>query len=511
MPRLVARNLALLAAPALASCSILLDFDSLQAGTGGSAGIPGSAGAAASGAVGGTSRGGTGGSTGGSAAEGASAGDLGTGGVACPEECFHDDPCLVSGCTPDGECKGGNNTGLVLDGIDETVPAATHYRVTLAGGDDAFFLSSFAENAGKKEVTFYRLSGTQDTFAPIGSLGGLNLGKMGEPTSAAGLVVEPVVGLIHAFVALDDRTGMGSRVWHLVMDSSFQAQTPEPEGSVTDGYWSASPYSHPVALLADSTVYSAWISADGSISLSNGSLLPPRKLAVGVQATTLSIFTSSDDEPHVLYGVYGGGVFIERPGLTPFAVSECQDAPGAYLSSSATFTGIAGLWVGAWTKVALADATDGFLTTNGRALACGKDGCATDQAACEPTDANNLIRNPASVVIHRPGDPPGLVELVQAAPFIGTEGGANQANLVLIQQSIQYGSPPFMEAPIVEDIAPALPLATAKTAAPAFRGPDFPAVAFVPPDRFAVAWTQPAATTGDELRVQRYRMCLPPP
>src|SRR6185295_17876592 len=165
----------------------------------------------------------------------------------------------------------------------------------------------------------------------------------------------------------------------------------------------------------------------------------------------------------------------------------------------------------AWTKVPLADATEGFLTTNGRALACGKDGCGTDQAACSSTDANNLIRNPASVVVHRPGDPPGLVELVQAAPFIGTEGGANQANLVLIQQSIQYGSPPFMEAPIVEDIAPALPLATAKTAAPAFRGPDFPAVAFVPPDRFAVAWTQPAATTGDELRVQRYRMCLPPP
>jgi hypothetical protein len=35
----------------------------------------------------------------------------------------------------------------------------------------------------------------------------------------------------------------------------------------------------------------------------------------------------------------------------------------------------------------------------------------------------------------------------------------------------------------------------------------------VPPDHFAVAWTQPSLTAGgpDELRLQRYKMCLPPP
>lgn len=505
MARLRSRHLALLALPALASCSLLLDFDSLQAGTGGSAGAGGSGGTAGT-AGGGTSGGGTGGSDAGSTGEGASAGTS-----ACPEECFHDDPCLVSGCTPDGECKGGTNTGLVLDGIDATVPAETHYRVTLASGDDAFFLSSYAENAGKTEVTFYRLSATQDAFAPIGSLGGLNLGKMGDPSSAAGLVVDTGLGLIHAFVALDDRTGTGSRVWHLVMDMSFQVQTPMPVSSLTEGYWAVSPYSHPVALLADGQVYAAWINADGSVSLSDGSLAPPKHLAVGVQATTLSIFGSTDDQPHVLYGVYGGGVFIERPGLAPFPLAECQQAPGAYLSSSATFTGVTGLWVGAWTKVPLADTQDGFLTTNGRAFVCGKDGCGSDQAACKDTDTNNLIRNPATVVVHRPGDPTGLVEMVQAAPFIGTEGGKTQANLTLIQQSIQYGNPPFMEAPVVEDIAPAIPLATQEGVPPAFRGPDLPAVGFVSPDRFAVAWIQPAAATGDELRVQRYKMCLPPP
>jgi len=50
-------------------------------------------------------------------------------------------------------------------------------------------------------------------------------------------------------------------------------------------------------------------------------------------------------------------------------------------------------------------------------------------------------------------------------------------------------------------------LASANTTAEAsYRGPDWPAVAFVPPDRFAVAWTEPAAM-GDKLRIRRYRMC----
>jgi len=520
MTRRRIQNLAFLAAPVLASCSLLLDFDSLQEGTGGTGGTApgtggssGSAGSGGSAGLAGTSTGGSGGSDAGFTGEGATAGDLGSGGAACPDECFHDDPCLVSGCTPSGECKNGHRTGLVLDGIDTTVAADTHYRVTLASADDAFFLSSFAENGGKKELTFYRLGATGDAFDAIGSLGGLNLGPVGDPLSAAGLVVEPGLGLIHAFVGLDDRMGMGGRVWHLVMDMSYQAKTPAPAGSLMDGYWSDSPYSHPVGLYADGQVYGAWINADGSISLSDSSLLPPARLADGVHATTLSLFTSIDDQPHVLYGVYGGGVFIERPGLGPLPVTECQDAPGAYVSSSITATGLNGLWLGAWTKVSLGDAPEGegFLTTNGRLLGCGKDACSTDQEACKPADTNNLVRNPATVVVHRPGDPTGLVELVEAMPFIGAEGGGNQGNLMLLQQSINYGQNPLMSPPVVEEIAPPIPLATEDIGPPDYRGPDFPAVGFVPPDRFAVAWTQPAATSGDELRVQRYRMCLPPP
>ena len=75
---------------------------------------------------------------------------------------------------------------------------------------------------------------------------------------------------------------------------------------------------------------------------------------------------------------------MERQGLDPFQLAECQDAPGAYPTSSVTPTGVMGLWVGAWTKVPLGDATESFLTTNGRAIACGPDGC----AVCRAGDAH---------------------------------------------------------------------------------------------------------------------------
>jgi hypothetical protein len=42
------------------------------------------------------------------------------------------------------------------------------------------------------------------------------------------------------------------------------------------------------------------------------------------------------------------------------------------------------------------------------------------------------------------------------------------------------------------------------------RGPDFPAVSILPPNKVAVAWMQPApGGIGDEMRLERYRICMP--
>src|SRR5690348_4058905 len=92
----------LLALPALASCSLFLDFDALQKGSGGTTGTGGSAGSG----TGGTSGAGTSGAGGTSGMSGSgTSGESAGGSPECPAECFHDDPCLLDGCNSDGTCR----------------------------------------------------------------------------------------------------------------------------------------------------------------------------------------------------------------------------------------------------------------------------------------------------------------------------------------------------------------------------------------------------------------------
>src|SRR5690349_24730787 len=85
-----------------------------KSGTGGSAGS-GTGGSSGDSGEGGMATGGTGGSGGTSGAP------------ECPDECFHDDPCVKSGCDENGACLEGNVVGLALDGVDETIGADAHY------------------------------------------------------------------------------------------------------------------------------------------------------------------------------------------------------------------------------------------------------------------------------------------------------------------------------------------------------------------------------------------------
>jgi hypothetical protein len=483
----------LLVLPTLASCSFLLDFDSLQKGSGGSAGM-GAGGGGGSAGAGVGAEGGTG-----------ALGPSGAGGGGeCPATCFHDDPCLESGCDADGNCLTGKVTGLALDGVDKTIAANTHYRVTMIGGDSAFYLSSYATTAGKPEVTFYELDGTKRELTTLGTLGGLAIANTGDPVSAAGLAFQPVTGILHAFVALNDRVGSHARVWHIVLGTQDNLPKPTAIGSLTAGYFADSPYNYPNALYLDSKPYSAWINADQTVSLTDGTDLgTPSVLSAATKATTLSLISATDNTPAVVYTVAGGGVFVEKPSVAPVAVVECQPATGDYLSSSAAFTNIPGVWIDNFTKYA--GDPNPFLTTNARGIACSADTCGGDMNPCPADSEDNLARNPAMVIVHAPGDPTSLMQVVEAASFISSDG--TTATLVLTQQSTDLGSKPLQSMAKTTDLGPPIELASMPTSADAsFRGPDWPAVAYVEPDKYAVAWTEPAAN-GDELRVRRYRMC----
>jgi hypothetical protein len=500
-----ARHLLLfaLASPVLASCAFLLDFDSLQAengdGTGGrllSGGTSGTAGT--------DENGGSGALGGGEAGAGGNAG--------CSSSCFDEDPCTVDGCDENGECVADVLTGLVPDGIDETIGAARHYRVTAVGGDDDFFLSVFSEGDNGASTAILRLPAEGGALETIATLDA-SLGEDDGPAaSAAGLAFQPGTGLLHAYAALKNADGSASRVRHFVINgSSFEMLA---SGLVVgDSYWDASPFQHPVAATLGDVPTVAWINEDQSIGVDGGGLEQVETLAAGTPAHALALIGTDGAAPAVIYGT-ADGVLVERPGSDPVTVDECQSAPGAYLSITSTRTTVPGFWLATWTKLGPeTDENEGFLTSEGLGLYCADDAtCLLQQRDCDDVNPNNLVRNTASTVVHRPGTAAGLVEVVQATPLIGPgeEPDTLSAGILLSQTLVDFGIPPLANPPESEELAPPIALSAQETTEEAeFRGPDWPALAHVAPDRYLVSWIELGADGGDALRVQRYRMCLP--
>jgi hypothetical protein len=477
--------------PMLVSCVWILDFDELQSETD-------------------DDRGGNGSGTGGSSGNGGSSvtgGTAGAGGAEdCPSSCFDDDPCTMDGCTPEGECTREPASGLVLDGVDETLLADFHGRTTIAASTDAFFLSNFAVDANASEVSFYRLDANAESEAltRIATVSGIELGDTA-PLSAAGLTVDTARGLIHAFIGMLT-AGNGQRVWHVVFDMNYEVRT---RTTIADTYWD-SPNHHPVVANFDGDIVSAWINANQEVSLWTGALAGPATLAVGRVPTTVSLLASAENEPLVLYGATGEGVFVEGPTAPAAAVNECQTRPGGYLSSATTEV-LPGFWLAFWTKFGEETENEaGFLTTDGRGLACSALGCVSAlEGDCTPT-LNNATRNVATVTARRPMDPTGLVHLINVTPLVGVSEDTQElrAGLLASASRVDFGAVPFEEPAMATDLG-AIVLADLPTSLPGLAGPDWPVVAYVPPDRVAIAWTQPATAAGSELRIQRYRLCAP--
>jgi hypothetical protein len=462
----------------------ILDFDELQSETGNEGGS------------GGSGRGGTSGTS----------GEAGAGN--CPSECFDDDPCTVDDCTPQGECTREDFVGLAPDGVDETLTAEFHYRTTIAPAADAFFLSAFTLTDGAPEVTFYRLDANapSDALTTIGTIGGLNLNDV-SPLSAAGLAVDTAVGRIHAFVGMagDD----GARLHHVVLDMNYE---PITRTVVLGGYGAQLPTSHPVVANIGGNIAATWINASQGVSLWTGRLAGPAELAIGRTPMTVSLLASPENDALVIYGVEGGGVFVEGPSAPVAGVEECQVRPGGYLSSASANIGIPGFWLAYWTKYGEETGSEpGFLNTDGRGFACSGVGCATAVAGECQGVLETVARNVALATAVRPGDPTGLVHLVQATPIISVEEGTTDlyAGVLLNAQRIDFGVVPFEDEPVANNVGDPIVLSAMPTSLPNLTGPDWPTVAYVPPDRFAVTWTQPSTQSGTELKIRRYRLCAP--
>jgi hypothetical protein len=507
------------------ACSFLLDFDELTDGdatpqgnagesTGGVAGDAGDSGGAGENAIAGGEGGGdgslsgAGGETGGQPGE---AGAGGEGGAACATDCDDENPCTRDGCSA-GECVNTLVPGLALDGVDESILADQHVRATIAAASDGFFISDFFIDGGTNELSFHRLGASSEgTLEQVFTLAELELVAGAVPVSAAGLAMDNDLGRLHAFVGLRDRQAAGARVFHAEVDLGYTVRSRTQAGS---SYWADSVYNYPVAAALGGNVYSAWINEDRTVSLYGGAALANSTLAAATPVSALALLGSAGNLPVVLYGSEGNGVFLERPNLLPVTVPECQTEPGVYLSAAATYAGVAGFWLTNWTKFGGDDsAGTGFLTSDTRGVGCTVAGCIVDDntADCPSGSDNNLTRNAATVSAIRPGDRTGIVYYAAAVPaLVAGDDGALAARLSLAFYRVDFGVVPFESAPTTDALGdPSIVSTLPTTEESGFAGPDWPILAYVPPHHLALGFIQPAAGNQSELRIQRYRMCMP--
>jgi len=479
--------LPLLIAPFLASCVFLLDYDDLQNGTSLSA-----SGAPSTGA----------------------GGEAGSASASCGD-CDDLDPCTTDSCDQTGDapaCVHEPSVGLALDGLDVTLPADYHARVSVVASGKFFYFATLLVNDNTPQIALYRLASDGTELEPLGADTTLE----GVPVSNVGLAVEELAlgeVAVHGFLAAKPRLGnLPARVFHLV-NNGDQLMTNLVGTSYLEGHETI----FPQALNIGGDIVGAWIQADGTIAVHGiGSARTDTFGAANLPATTLSLLSTAEDKPAVMFTAQTTpgnaiGTYVETAGQNRAALAECETRPGDYLSSSVISTQIPGVWLTNVTRYG-----EDYLTSGGGGVACTKGTCTSLPEDCAKATPSNGVRNVAGATLHFPTDDPGIVYSVLAVPQVTVkddDATVAEGRLSLALSSVDFSTPGKPESTnIGGDVQTGLLRIAHNDTSPelAFAGPDWPAVAILPTEQVAVAWIQPSATaTGTDLHIQRYQMCLP--
>jgi hypothetical protein len=429
-------------------------------------------------------------------------------GSGCPDDA---DPCTESECTPQG-CIQRYGTGLTPDGLSGVLTAPSFHRVTMISRGERFYLSALQSDGTAYELVLSTFSKTDTEFPPgvavstLDDFGGLM------PVSAAGLV-SPAPGFnVVAYVAMGTSPSLPARVFRLAFDlnGGYLGNLP----AAIDANYGGGRRVHPIAWQPPAgEVWGAWPGASGGVYLhtGQGAILtgePPQMAPLAGQVFALAPLAAGN-QPAVMW-LTASSVNVQAVGQPlPVTLGQCDAQAGTFISATTAWTTLAGIYFGAWTKATPAPS----VMTETAPIFCldesGARGCIGSPTCGRDSDVTSGVRNIAMEFVDIDGDPAGRVYQVAATP---TFDGSNPSNLEAILQlgvlEIDF-DPTMPDAAANTRAVTAEPVEVARTPlASNGDGPDWPAVSVIPPDRVAVAWLQPSAT-GDELHVERFRLCLP--
>jgi hypothetical protein len=194
--------------------------------------------------------------------------------------------------------------------------------------------------------------------------------------------------------------------------------------------------------------------------------------------------------------------------LLPISLGACDASPGTLTNALTTHSLVDGIWLGGWTKTK----TSGGWVTEVKPLICGTSSSGVaclGSLTCQADDAQyDGVRNPAITFVRNVigNDPAGRVYEIMALPYVNTQ--INEAGIGLQMLQVDFDTSTadasVRSTPITQNPVPVVKMPPGTNNA----GPDWPAMAFLEPDRLGIAWIQPAAT-GQELHVERHKVCFP--
>ncbi len=489
MPRFFRYLLPLCLSPLLASCVFLLNYDDLQSG-----------GPAQTGGAGGAATGGV--------EAGASSSSCG--------DCNDHDACTVDTCDETGAtptCRHEPTEGLKLDGFETSLSADRFVRVSLVASGQLFYLATLRVDKDVPRISLHRLASDGTELEALGT----DLKLEGTPVSNVGLAVEELTlgdVALHGFLAAKPKLGnLAPRVYHLVNHADTTTSN-----LVGMSYKADNDTVFPQALSMGGKIVGAWVQSDGTIAVHDvGGVRTDTFGATTLPATTLSLLSTADDKPAVMFTAQNGttaiGTYVETSGQNRARLAECETRAGQYLSSSAIGTQVPGLWLATITRFG----TD-YLTSGSGTVVCGNNACTAAAEDCAKAKPSNGIRDIAGAAVHFATDDPGILYSVVAIPQIALKAddpATVEAKLSLALSRADVSAPSKTTSTTIGgDVDTGLLEIAHNDASQAdgFAGPDWPAVGILPSQQVAVAWIQPAtAGAGSELHVQRYKMCLPAP
>ncbi len=441
-----------------------------------------------------------------------------------PKTCSSSDPCAPAMCV-DGACVPTPIEGIVADGFERITEADVYHNNALLGANDRFYSAAYGSFDGADDVV----------LSSFGAEGDSALAELRFSRVIVDAVVRSPVSFVgdesdlrfelNAYVAVQQPNDVLGEMLRLRFNSDLVLSVPDPSMpddkpvviATPGNYRALSDRWGPSALkTAAAEPFVVWAGSNNSgdgLFLQRGdaaaatdqAIVPTAAAVSGVEAITAgnrpgAVWMIDQQDGVTLQAIIQGGTPV------PTTLQQCDQSPGYSGYSLDVDQSIADIWTVAWTK----RSGDNFIAEL-TPLICSADSCVdptpigAGQACTQEQIDGRVFAGVSSLktrTMRRQGDPDNVI---YQAIMVGLQDNAeDQAALSLLFNRVEFD----LDSDTSQEPTP-LGAAALLDQTNLARAPREPSLSILAPDKIAVSWVRTKEDgTGDELVVQRHRICF---